>query len=526
MVGVARSLTLPCWLALLAALVGGIVSVDCSEAAEPIVSGIAPPPVALPAGMILTTPQISSEITGALRDLHVKLSKGVKPEENAVVWLMQIYGEEALDAPLHDVTLEMLGIEKMPAESPLFVSVDQFVQSLDLAAEQRDETAGKVDEQLRAGSQGLWTAQEKPELAGYLKANEKALNTLLVAANQPRYFAPLLAPELPSRLISASLVVERRLPFLARLLAARAVLQFGDNDMDGTLADLQACHRLANLLADGSPFDVSVAKAQVIDSTAFWAERALLESGRLTGPQLVQLQRGLTYSLSRFPPVHIAAAVGERAIVHQEIELLKTDPESQIGFFEESEDQNIDPAQLMSLADCDWKQAHQRADEIQDAIVAALEVKDRSSQLALFSKLDQAYAKWEATVDQKTVNFSKEIQNDRNGVSRWVGENMAMSLRPNYYQRRASADRQETRRDLITIGIALEKYQREKGEFPPALENLVPEYLGLIPVDACTDAAFIYSRLAADQARLTSLGRNRVDDAGQMYNDDVELKLH
>jgi len=524
MTNMIRSLRLPSLLALLA---WGAVSVDRSQAAEPPVfsSEIAPSPVAPPAGMVLTTPQISSEIPGVLRDLHVQLSKGLKPAENAVIWLMQIYGEEALDAPLHDVTLEMLGIEKMPAESPLFVSVDQYVQSLNLTVEQRGETAGIVDEQLREGSQGLWTAQEKPELAGYLRANEKALNTLLVAANRPRYFAPLLAPELPSRLMSASLVVERRLPFLARMLAARAVLQFSEDNLDGTLADLRACHRLANLLANGSPFDVSVAKAQVIDSTAFWAERALLECGQLTGPQLAQLQHGLTDSLSRFPSVAMAAAIGERALLHQEIELLKTDPESRIGFFEESEHKTVDPAQLMSLADCDWKLAYRRADEIQDAIVAALRVKDRNSQQALFSKLDQAYAEWEATVDQKTVNFSEEIQKDRDSASRWVGENMAMSLRPNYYQRRASADRQEVRRDLVTIGIALERYQREKGEFPAALENLVPEYLGLIPADACTDAPFIYSRLAADQARLISLGRNRVDDAGKIYNDDVELKL-
>src|SRR5690606_16363333 len=98
-----------------------------------------------------------------------------------------------------------------------------------------------------------------------------------------------------------SLVVERRLPFLVRMLAARALLRFGEQDLTGCLTDLTACHKLASLLAAGSPFDVSVAKAQVIDSIAFQAERVLLEKGHLTLAQLRDFQTALR-SLPEFPP--------------------------------------------------------------------------------------------------------------------------------------------------------------------------------------------------------------------------------
>lgn len=479
----------------------------------------------VPPGMVITTPYLSSEITGALRTIHEKMSQGVTPENNAAVWLVHIYGEDAFEPQLHDVTLEMLGIQTASPTSPLFVSVGEYVNSLeDIPAEKAAEQSNLVESQLLQGCGELWTAKEFPQLAGYLTANENALAALTIAADRPRYFAPLLAPELPSRLMSASLVMERRLPFLARLLAARALLRFDQQNFSGSLNDLMACHRLACLLAAGSPFDVSVAKAQVIDSTAFQAEKALLESGRLTAGQLADFRR-LFATIPPFPPASQAADLGERAIIHQEIELLRSDKDSKIGFFEESDQETVDPKQIESLAESNWELAFQRADEIQDTVVAALATKERETQRKMFLALDQAYANWEATVDQKTRTFSSEVKKDRPGISRWIGENMAMSLRPNAYQRRASEDRLDVRRNLITVGLALEAYQREQQSFPATLADLVPRYLPSVPLDACTDAPFVYFPQDGNQARLMSLGTNRVDDAGENYNDDVELKL-
>jgi len=490
-----------------------------AQGAEP-----ASPP--LPPGMVLTTPVISEEIPEVLRELHKRLSKGIAPKDNAAVWLLHIYGDGALDAPLHDVTLEMLGIETMSPASPLFVSIDEFVRSQGHASPEEAAREGLlIDQQLQAAGQELWTAAQSPQLASYLKANENALKTLTIAADCPSYFAPLLAPELPSRLLSVSLVIERRLPFLCRLLAVRALLRFSERNLSGCLEDLTSIHKLAVLLANGSPFDVSVAKGQVMDSIAFQAERALLESGQLTRDDLHAFQTSVA-AYPAFPPAWKAADVGERAIIQQELMLLKTDKDSKTGFFEESEHERVDPEQMRSLDEVSWSLAQQEANRIQDQVVAALKIKDRSEQLARFRELDSAYALWEATVDVKTAKFSMQLKKDLPGMSRWVGENMAMSLRPNYYQRRASEDRMDVRRDLIVAGIALEMKCRENGEFPAALADLVPSVFPAVPRDACTDAPFVYQHPTSTQARLMSLGTNRVDDAGQNYNDDVELKLH
>lgn len=480
---------------------------------------------ALPPGMLLTTPQFSGEIPPVLRDVQLRLSEGISPKQNAAVWLLHIYGDKALDEPLHDVTLEMLGIEKMSPEAPLFVPIIDFVKTLrDVSPTDVVRETGLLEQQLLEAGQTLWTAAQFPRLDSYLKVNEKALSTLLIAADCPRYFAPLLAPELPSRLISASLVIERRLPFLARMLAARSLLRMSEGNLSGCLTDLTACRKLAVLLASGSPFDVSVAKGQVIDSMAFHAERALLESGRLTLSDLQTFQASIT-ALPEFPPAWKAADHGERAIIQQELELLKTDPDSRTGFFEDSDHGSVTPEQTKSLDEIDWALAARQANDTQDQIVSALKIRERPAQLARFRELDHAYAAWEADADAKTAKFAGELKQDRPGMSRWVGENMAMSLRPNYYQRQAADDRLEVRRGLIVTGIALEIYQHEHGEYPAALADLVPGLLPEVPQDACTQSPFVYQHTSSQQVRLMSLGTNRVDDAGQNFNDDVELKL-
>ncbi|WP_437226663.1 hypothetical protein SH661x_004704 [Planctomicrobium sp. SH661] len=502
-----------------AALVGTGLMYSFSTGAEPIHAED------LPEGMVLVQPVVSDEIPGTLRTLNERISKDVKPQDNAVVWLVHLYGEDAFEPELHDVSMEMLGIEKMSPASPLFVSLVEFAKTLDgVPADKVDLQAAMLQEQLFEAGVQVWSKTDNPQLAEYLAVNTEALKTLTHASEKPAYFAPMLAPELPSRLMAASLVIERRLPFLARMLTARALLRLGENDVTGCTSDLMTCHRIASLLASGSPFDVSLAKAQVIDALAFQAERTMLESGRLNAEQLAELRKAFA-QIPPMPPAALAADVGERAIIHQEIELLETDEDSRIGFFEDAEHQKEDASQIKSLDKTDWKLAVQRADEVHDLIVQALRTKDRNAQNELFQKLDEAYAQWEATVDQKTEDFSKAIQKDVPGMSRWIGENMAMSLRPIYRQRRFAEDRDAVRRSIIAVGLALESYQREHGKFPEKLEQLVPEYLDAVPVDAATDKPFSYTVEGEDRARLVSLGTNQMDDAGQFYNDDVILNL-
>ncbi len=486
-------------------------------------SGAEAPRLPLPEGLVLKAPQIPSSVTGTLRSLNETLSRDLSPADNAAVLLLQLFGDESLEPELRSATLEMLGIHSLSKTAPRFIYLEPFAKTRSgLTPEQILLEVAQLNEQLRMASERPWTRNEFPALADYLTANRAALETVVIASHRPRYYAPLLSLEKPPRLLSAAFNIDRRLPFVARVLAARARLRSTDQ-VTHSVDDLLACQRLAVLLAVGSPLDVSHAKAALIDSFACNAAIGMLQSGQLTSQEATTYLKGLD-RIPRLPSPALAADVGERAALHQEIELLQTDKASVEGFFEVPGGKDAHPLD-MDLSKIQWELAHKRADELQNQIVRALSIRDREEQQSQFKKLDEAHAAWDATANAKTGQLADAINKDPAAASRWIGESMAMALRPRYWQRRLTDDRARSRRDLVTIGMALIAFRREQGEFPAALSQLAPQSLPTIPMDAHSDAPFHYVRLAKDRARLVSWGVNRIDDAGSNYNDDQTVEL-
>ena len=193
----------------------------------------------------------SKLIDGAVREINERLSKDLKPEENAVVWLVHVFGESSFDGDLADTSLEMLGIDRMSTQVPEFIALETYAGSLKSVAPNRvRQEAMEIQAELFIGSERTWAAEELPRLDKYLRANDAALDVIVAASHLPRYYFPMLSEEEPQRLMSASLAIERRLPFLSRTLSARALQRIGQGDFAAAEPDLIACHRLAWLLGN------------------------------------------------------------------------------------------------------------------------------------------------------------------------------------------------------------------------------------------------------------------------------------
>lgn len=476
----------------------------------------------LPAGLEVGQPQLPDHLQGSMRALNERLSAGLDPAENAAVLLVQLFGEEVFDPPLREDSLAMLGIRSLSSTAPRFQYLDAYTNSR--AGQITAAEVNEIHRGLLETSERPWPGAENPALVDFLEANAAALDLLVTAADRPRYYAPLLSEENPPRLLSASPAIDRRLPTMARCLTARAMLRAGEGDFDGAVKDLLACHKLAVLVAQGSPLDLSVAKAHIIDAFASGAEREWVVGGQLTGEQARQLRQALQ-SLPAIPGDGHAADIGERAIVHQEIELLKTDKDSVEGFLESDKEDVAQQVEFFRNADIHWDLAIKRADEIQDAIVKALSIRDRAEQQTQFQRLDERYMAWQRPPEAGEESFAESFERDPAATSRWIGESQAWALRTNYWQRRHTDDRARNRRTLVDIGLALVIHRREHGTFPTELSELVPAILPEVPLDPHSETPFHYVRLAADHARLTSWGANGVDDAGKIFNDDQILEL-
>ncbi|MFG0253144.1 MAG: HAAS signaling domain-containing protein [Phycisphaerales bacterium JB038] len=71
------------------------------------------------------------------------------------------------------------------------------------------------------------------------------------------------------------------------------------------------------------------------------------------------------------------------------------------------------------------------------------------------------------------------------------------------------------KRDGLLIGIALERYRRERGAYPPTLAALVPAYLPSVPLDRCSGAPVRY-RLESGRPLVYGVGPDGDDDGGRL----------
>jgi hypothetical protein len=81
---------------------------------------------------------------------------------------------------------------------------------------------------------------------------------------------------------------------------------------------------------------------------------------------------------------------------------------------------------------------------------------------------------------------------------------------------RASADaasRNEAERDATRVAVAIERFRRSQGRLPQKLDELVPKFLGALPIDPFSGASLHY-RVDAAEYVVYSVGIDGVDDGG------------
>ncbi|MEM9420859.1 MAG: hypothetical protein AAGA25_17685, partial [Planctomycetota bacterium] len=85
------------------------------------------------------------------------------------------------------------------------------------------------------------------------------------------------------------------------------------------------------------------------------------------------------------------------------------------------------------------------------------------------------------------------------------------------------ADAQAT---LEPIALALAKYRLDRGQYPPLLQSLVPDYIEALPRDLFSDKSLRYRRDGASYL-LYSVGTNLVDDGGvhDFSEGDIVLRV-
>lgn len=89
-----------------------------------------------------------------------------------------------------------------------------------------------------------------------------------------------------------------------------------------------------------------------------------------------------------------------------------------------------------------------------------------------------------------------------------------------------SIHHERARQALLEIALAAQIFRREHGEFPDDLSALLPNYFETWPLDPCdnTGQSIRYRKIDATSAIVWSVGRNLIDDDGNIGTENFEYR--
>jgi hypothetical protein len=151
------------------------------------------------------------------------------------------------------------------------------------------------------------------------------------------------------------------------------------------------------------------------------------------------------------------------------------------------------------------------ANEHYDRLVEIARIEDRDKQAVAFSEMENEFrelSKNAKSPGNVVMNFlSKEKR------SRQVADVLKALLTPALNAALQAGSKNEMRRELWLLALALEQHRRKHGQFPKSLNELAPQFLVKVPVDRFTGQPLKYETDGRG-VLLYSVGRDLEDHHG------------
>ena len=480
-----------------------------------VASADEPPKAKVPVGKettFVTGPIDKSGYIDYEAALNERLSKGITPDKNANALFWKAIGPKPEGDEMPPAYFKALGIEAPLPEGDYFIDLGRYMKDV-LQLDQADFMT--VYDQQGWATRRPWTAKDYPDVAAWLKANEKPLAVVVEATKRPAYFNPLVSRREdgePSFLLGYRLANVQKCREIGTALAGRAMLKLGEGKADAAWDDLMAAHRLARHLTRGATLIeglVAYANIAVTANTTL----AYLERADLTAAQMLARLK----ELQNLPPIGSVADkidLAERLMCLDSLQMVR----SGRGL---DGDEKPSEEDLKALDLIDWAPAFRNCNKAYDRMTAALRIKDRAEREKEFDAVDKDL---EAAVKKGRNNvkdIQKAIRDPR--LAKKVGEQignvllgmMAPALRKVQY----ADDRAQQIVRNLHVAFALAAYHKDNSKYPAKLADLAPKYLKDVPDDLFSGKALIYK--PNDKGYLFySVGMNGKDDGGQWYGDD------
>ncbi len=505
----------------------------------------------------LTGPLRADGTVDYIAALNQMYSKGVTPDNNAAVLLLRAIGPDAMNAQIRDEAYRLLGITPPPAKGNYFVSLDDYVKSIQAstkpstppATSQRSSQAPPsgitpapmslspdamktkdAQSQMIQAHDRPWSAEEFPELAGWLKANEAPLTLAIEASKRPRYFFPLISTTTPPMLSTCLFPSLKGYRDISKMLSIRAMRKAHEGDIAGARADLLAVHRLSRLIGRG-PWLMDYVVGNGIHLLPCVTTRDMLAKADIDANSARAILADLQ-SLDPLPDPTDVFDIFERWNGLDFISRCSSHGPKMVY-------RAIEGHYVADL-DADWDWSLKKLNELSDEYVAAMKLptfaaqkaaldRHRAKLLAFISDLDGSYAIAEGTSWVRRhlgLDKNRRFTQTQGEFERDPQLAVIKQLAPHLYRVNSIRHAAKMQFDLTLLATALAAHKAERGEYPAALAELKPEYLKTIPNDLFIEKPLHYTR-TADGYVLYSVGPDMTDDGGKSgdYDEDIVVKV-
>ena len=451
--------------------------------------------------------------------LNERLSKGITPDKNANVLIWIALGPHPEGGTMPREYFEWLGIGPPPEQGDYFVTYFDDLKKREDAVppEQRTERLNRRDRV----SSGPWAAKDEPELANWLKLNDRPLAVVIEATRRPDYYNPL-APrsgaDSSGGLMAALLPNVQVCREVAQALVLRAMLRLNEGDTDSAWQDLLACHRLGRLISRGGTL-IEMLVGFALVRIASDADLVFIDKAKLSTKRIQEFRR----ELEQLPPMASLADhldLTERFMFLDSATMVAgrgTGNNKSGGARYKIPAKGSPLVKRLFTRSINWDPALRNTNRFFDRCVAAARLTERAARQREMDKIEAE------------INLAIQEAKDA-GVGGWffygptrrgemIGNVLLGLLMPAFDKIQTAADRNEQTHRNLHLAFALAAFRADTGHYPAKLDELAPKYLDNIPNDLFSDKPLIY-KLDGDGYLLYSVGPNGKDDAGKTQDDE------
>lgn len=428
----------------------------------------------------------------ALNDLA---SKGIDPEDNAVVKFVQAIGPTPEGVTVSPEFFERLGIESLPEEGDYFVTFESWLAKQDAEGDGEDmgmqmRTQAEMREFLAKelmfdfAIEHPWTADDLPAVQQWLRECEPSIKLFDEGLSRTKYYMPIVPPQRAERmLLHGNLSHASLIRDVGRLYFVRGGRALGNQDFDAVFAEAMSLQKLAELSSRSSTI------VEYLLSMSFQYRANELVNRIVTSPGVTESQlRRFFVELGDVKDTSEVARIIDTGERFTGIEAIQHHcRNSNFGIDLQNKGEPVFMNRLV-----DYEQAMIVMNATYDWLVQKFEGSNRQQIRARLDSYENEMKDKEAEL-VSVWTWAKAIVGGRKAKGRMAGKIFSSTLMPAVRQVYDSETRQLTQQHLLRLLFAIEIFKRNHdGQPPKNLEQLVPEFLKQIPMDPFDNSPFDY----------------------------------